>query len=118
MQGLLSFLEDAVAVGFALLGVFTAMTWLRRRESSLAYLALAIILLAVVTGLGRFHGPLPLDSRFLSLLELLAFAGSAFALVLYRNSVIPLPRRWLVAAAVWLTSRRVLLPFFRVVVPR
>ncbi|HUE67139.1 MAG TPA: histidine kinase dimerization/phospho-acceptor domain-containing protein, partial [Candidatus Acidoferrum sp.] len=111
MQGLLSFLEDAVAIGFALLGVFTAMTWLRRRERSLAYLALAIIQLAVVTGLGRLQGHLPVDARFLSLVELLAFAGSAFALVLYRNSVIPLPRRWLVAAAVSLTAASVLLLF-------
>ena len=109
MQGLLSFLEDAVAVGFVLLGTFTAVTWLRRRERGMGYLALAIILLAVVTGFGRVTSYLHVSSPFLSFLDLLAFAASAFAIVLYRNSVIPLPRRWLVAAAVSLTAASVLL---------
>jgi signal transduction histidine kinase/DNA-binding response OmpR family regulator len=111
MRDLLNFLQDAVAIGFVLLGVFTAITWLRRRERSLAYLALAIILLALVSGLGRLQGHLPVDARFLSLVDLLAFAGTAYALVLYRNSVIPLPRRWLVAAAVSLTAASVILLF-------
>jgi signal transduction histidine kinase/DNA-binding response OmpR family regulator len=117
MQGLLTFLQDAVAIGFVLLGVFTAMTWLRRRDRSLAYLALAIILLALVSGLGRLQGHLPVDPRFLSLIDLLAFAGSAYALVLYRNSVIPLPRRWLVAAAVSLTAASVTLLFAVIAIP-
>jgi signal transduction histidine kinase/DNA-binding response OmpR family regulator len=111
MQDLLNFLEDAVAIAFVLLGVFTTITWLRRRERALGYLALAIILLAVVSGFGRLQTHLPVGPRFLSLIDLLAFAGSAYALVLYRNSVIPLPRRWLVAAAVSLTAASVLLLF-------
>ncbi|HEV3405567.1 MAG TPA: hypothetical protein VG364_03125, partial [Candidatus Dormibacteraeota bacterium] len=111
MKDLLSFLEDAVAIGFVLLGVFTTITWLRRRERALGYLALAIILLAVVSGFGRLQAHLPAGPRFLSLIDLLAFSGSAYALVLYRNSVIPLPRRWLVAAAVSLTAASVLLLF-------
>jgi len=109
MKDLLNFLQDTVAIAFVVLGVVTAMTWLRRRERSLGYLALAIILLAVVSGLGRLQAHISVTMPFLSAIDLLAFAGSAYALVLYRNSVIPLPRRWLVAAAVSLTAASVLL---------
>jgi signal transduction histidine kinase/DNA-binding response OmpR family regulator len=111
MKDLLNFLQDAVAVGFVVLGVAVAIAWLRRRDPSLAYLALAIILLALVSGLGRLGAHISVTTQFLSAIDLLAFAGSAFALVLYRNSVIPLPRRWLVAAAVSLTAASVLLLF-------
>jgi len=109
MKDLLNFLQDTVAIAFVVLGVVTAITWLRRRERSLGYLALAIILLALVSGLGRLQAHISVTMQFLSAIDLLAFAGSAYALVLYRNSVIPLPRRWLVAAAVSLTAASVLL---------
>ncbi|HET9781568.1 MAG TPA: response regulator [Candidatus Dormibacteraeota bacterium] len=98
MQGLIAFLQDAAAVAFVLLGVVTAITWLRRRERSMGYLALAIILLAVVSGLGRVQAHLPVSAQILGVFDLLAFAGTAYALVLYRSSIIPLPRRWHVAA--------------------
>ncbi|HKW06212.1 MAG TPA: response regulator [Candidatus Dormibacteraeota bacterium] len=111
MTDLLNFLEDAVAIGFVLLGLFTAIAWLRRRDRSLAYLALAIVLLAVVTGLGRLQAHLPFNTVAISVIDLLAFAGSAYALVLYRNSVIPLPRRWHVAAAASLAAASVLILF-------
>ena len=98
MQGLIAFLQDAAAVAFVLLGVVTAITWLRRRERSMGYLALAIILLAVVSGLGRVQAHLPVSAQILGVFDLLAFAGTAYALVLYRSSIIPLPRRWHAAA--------------------
>ena len=111
MTALLSFLQDAVAIGFVLLGLFTAVSWLRRRERALAFLALAIILLAIVSGLGRLQAHLPFNAAVFRVVDLLAFAGSAYALVLYRNSVIPLPRRWHVAAAVSLAAASVLILF-------
>jgi len=57
------FLQEAVAVAFVVLGIATAYHWLRRRDGSIAFLALAIILLAAVVGLAgcrrtcrsRFH---------------------------------------------------------------
>src|SRR5204863_412068 len=49
-------------------------------------------------GLGRLQSHLPFMIPLLSALELIGFVGSAYALLLYRDSLIPLPRRWHVAA--------------------
>jgi len=92
------FLQEAVAVAFVVLGIATAYHWLRRRDGSIAFLALAIILLAAVVGLGRVQAHVPFTIPLLGDVELIAFAGSAYALLRYRDALIPLPRRWHVAA--------------------
>ena len=66
MNQLLESLMDAVAVAFVCLGVATAITWLRRRDRSLGFLALAIILLAAVVGEGRLQAHLPFTVPLLS----------------------------------------------------
>ena len=109
MQTLVSFLQNAVAVAFVALGVVTAITWLRRRDRSMGFLALAIILLAVVSGLGRLQAYIPIMLPFLGVIELLGFMGTAYALLLYRNSVIPIPRRWHAVAIVSLAAVSVLI---------
>ena len=104
MKDLILFLQDAVAVAFVALGVVTAITWLRRRDRSLGFLALAIVLLAAVFGLGRLQAHLPFTLPLLSQVDLIGFMGSGYALLLYRDSLIPLPRRWRVAAIVSLVA--------------
>src|SRR5207244_13494093 len=94
MSGIVTFMQDAVAVAFVSLGVVVAINWLRRRDGSMGFPALAIILLAAVSGLGRLQAHLPFTIPLLSTLNLNGFAGSGYALLLYRNSLIPLPRRW------------------------
>jgi signal transduction histidine kinase/DNA-binding response OmpR family regulator len=108
MKDLLNFLQDAAAIAFVVLGIVTAVTWVRRRERSLAYLALAIILLAIVSGLSRLQAHVPISGPVLSVVSVLAFSGTAYALVLYRSSLIPLPRRWHVAAIASLVAASVL----------
>jgi len=115
MSELVRYLQDAVAVAFVALGVLVAIGWLRRRDRSMGFLALAIILLAAVSGLGRLQTHLPFTIPLLSTLNLLGFAGSGYALLLYRNSLIPLPRRWhavaiasLAAASVFLIAAQAL----------
>src|SRR5690242_2632711 len=98
MPTLVAFLQQAVAVAFVVLGVATAFHWMRRRQSSLGFLALAIILLAAVVGLGQLQAHLPFQIPLLGDVELLAFAGSAYALLRYRHALIPLPTRWHVVA--------------------
>jgi signal transduction histidine kinase/DNA-binding response OmpR family regulator len=98
MKDLVPYLQDTVAIAFVALGVVTGITWLRRRDRSLGFLALAIVLLALVSGLGRLQAHLPFMLPFLSTISLLGFMGTAYALVLYRSSLIPLPRRWHAAA--------------------
>jgi signal transduction histidine kinase/DNA-binding response OmpR family regulator len=109
MTQLLSFLQDAVAIAFVALGIVTAVSWVRRRDRSLGFLALTIILLAFVSGAGRLQGHLPFRIPVLSGLELVAFAGCGYALLRYRDSLIPLPSRWHAAAAVSLTAASALI---------
>jgi signal transduction histidine kinase/CheY-like chemotaxis protein len=110
MTQIVSFLQDAVAVAFVLLGVVTALTWLRRgRDRSLGFLALAIILLAFVSGAGRLQAHLPFTIPLLSTADLIAFAGCGYALLRYRDSLIPLPRRWHAVALASLAAASVIL---------
>lgn len=97
MSQAVTWLQDASAAAFVLLGIVTAISWLRRRDASRGYLALAIILLAAVSGLGRLQSLRSLTIPLLTQIDLIAFAGSAYALFRYRNALIPLPRRWHVA---------------------
>jgi signal transduction histidine kinase/DNA-binding response OmpR family regulator len=107
VKDLVPYLQDAVAIAFVLLGVVTAIGWLRRRDRSAGFLALAIILLAAVVGLGRLQAHLPFQLPLLGALNLVGFMASAYALLLYRSSLIPLPRRWHTAAIVALTGASV-----------
>src|SRR5438128_5724025 len=109
MSDLVRFMQDAVAVAFVALGVLVAISWLRRRERSRGFLALAIILLSAVVGLGRLQAHLPFTIPLLAQVNLLGFAGSGYALLLYRHSVIPLPRRWHAAAITSLAAASFLL---------
>ena len=109
MTDLLAFLQDAVAVAFVALGVVIAATWLRRRDRSMGFLALAIILLAGVSGLGRVQAHLPVSMQWIGLISLAGFMGSAYALLRYRDTLIPLPWRWHAAAIVALVAASVLL---------
>ena len=104
MTQFVTYLQDAGAAAFVLLGIVTALSWLQRRDPSLGYLALAIILLAAVSGLGRLQTFVPFTIPLLAQVDLLVFAGSAYALLLYRNSLITLPRRWHVASVVALAA--------------
>src|SRR5437660_12088382 len=115
MSGIVPFMQDAVAVAFVALGVLVAINWLRRRDRSMGFLALATIRLAAVSGLGRLQPHLPFTIPLLSTLNLIGFAGSGYALLLYRDSLIPLPRRWhavaissLAAASVFLIAAQAL----------
>ena len=107
MKDLVPYLQDAVAIAFVALGLVTAISWLRRRDRSLGFLALAIILLAAVSGLGRVQAHLPVMVPWLGVINLAGFMASAYALLLYRDTIIPLPRRWHVVAIVALTSASV-----------
>ena len=109
MNDLVPWLQDAVAAAFVVLGLVTAISWLRSRDRSMGFLALAIILLSAVSGLGRLQAHLPFTIPLLGTLNLLGFAGSGYALLLYRDSLIPLPRRWHAVAIASLAAASVFL---------
>src|SRR5258708_5027608 len=60
MKDVVSFLQNLDALAFVLLGVATAVGWTRRRDRSLLWLPLALVLLSVFSLLGRLAAPLHL----------------------------------------------------------
>ena len=96
LKDALLYLQNAGAIAFVLLGVATAVGWARRKDRSLGFLALAIVLLSLVSLLGRI--PAGYTPPLLPQISLIALMGSGYALLRFRGSLIPLPRRWHVAA--------------------
>jgi len=88
----IQYLQNVGAIAFVLLGVATAVGWARRRDRSLGYLALAIVLLSLVSPLGSI--PKAYAPPFLAQITLLVFIGSGYALLRFRGSLIPLTRTW------------------------
>ena len=94
MSGLLLFLQYAVNLAFVILGLLTLRDWLVHRERSRGYLALAIGLLAITALIGQvqtFFGN-PFGEAGTDV-DALVFLASAYAMLLFRSSFIPLSRR-------------------------
>ena len=98
MKDALTYLQNAGAIAFLLLGIAVAVGWARRRDRSLGFLALAIVLLSLVSLLGRI--PAGYSPPLLAQMSLIIFMGSGYALLRFRGSLIPLPVKWHTAALV------------------
>src|ERR1700674_5424247 len=98
MKEVLPSLQNLGAIAFFLLGVATVVVWLRHRDRSLLFLGLAIVLLSLVSLLGRIAAVMNFSPQLLTELSLVAFMASGYALLLYRDSMIPLRRAWHVIA--------------------
>jgi signal transduction histidine kinase/CheY-like chemotaxis protein len=98
LNSLIQALQYVTSAAFVLLGVAVAMSWLRRRDRSLGWLALAIGLLSLVSLVGTASMVLKslfgFQSAIVSDLSLVAFVASAYALLRYRSSFIPVSRTW------------------------
>jgi signal transduction histidine kinase len=104
---LVASLQLLSTVAFVAIAALTIRDWLATRESSRMYLALAVGSLAAVSLLGQIGKVL--GAGFVSVIAyvtIVIFLGSGLALLLFRDSVIPLSRRtrWLVLAVVGLTA--------------
>ncbi len=99
MTALVAAMQNLDALAFLVLGAWIAAAWLRSRDASGAWLALAIVLLSLVSILGRVPALLNVNVPLLSDLDLVLFAGSAYALLRYRAALIPIGRGWHLAAA-------------------
>ena len=89
MSDALPLLENLGALAFLLLGLVTAVAWIRHRGGSEGFLALAVILLSAVTLLSRASAILHPSSQLLNLVSVLGFMGAGYALFRYRSSIIP-----------------------------
>ena len=90
----LRLVQYAVSAGFVALSIIILIDWLRYRERSRGYLALAIGLLGVTSLLGRVSAIT--GSRFafiLGVLSLIAFMASGYMLLVFRDSFVPLTQR-------------------------
>ena len=95
----LQVVQAVVSLSFLALGLFTVVDWLGHRERSRGYLALALGTLGLTSVIGqlnavtgyRFGGPIE-D------LALVFFMTSGYALLLFRDSLIPLSRRLRIGA--------------------
>src|SRR5258708_15066445 len=100
MSGVVAFMQNVDALAFIVLGVAVGIGWARRRDRPLGFLALAIVLLSSVSLLGRIPAVLHFTPPLLSEVSLIAFLGCGYALLRYRDSLIPLPNPWHAVAVV------------------
>jgi signal transduction histidine kinase len=108
MSLVLKALEYAVSVAFITLGVLTVRDWLSGRDKRRGYLALALGLLGLVSLLGRIQELEGYRTRILTVLSLVGFIGSGYALLMFRHSFIPLSRAARLIAAVGLAAAGIL----------
>jgi signal transduction histidine kinase/CheY-like chemotaxis protein len=99
MSDLVVFMQNVDAIAFLALGVATATIWLRGRDRSTGYMALAIVLLSLVVALGRITTFIHFAAPLVQFVDLVGFMGSGYALLMYRASLIPLHAAWRIAAA-------------------
>jgi PAS domain S-box-containing protein len=96
-------LQWAVAAALLLLGVVTVRDWTRHRDSSRLWLAVAVGALGVLGLLGRITGVIGTPGVVLTGIEIGLFMASAFAFVLFRDSLMP-SRPHIVATLAALTA--------------
>src|SRR2546426_9367090 len=98
----LQVLQMATAAGFLAIAGLALKDWLRRRtDSGRGYLALAVGCLGIVSAMGRLTAATPTALRWaFSDLSLVIFLLSGLALLLFRDTVIPLGRRLKTGAVV------------------
>jgi signal transduction histidine kinase len=90
----LSVLQLTSLAGFLAIAALAFREWWRLRNPSQMYLAAAIGSLAVVSLLGQVGKLLPSGLRIVEGdVAVVGFLGSGLALLLFRDTVIPLPRR-------------------------
>lgn len=91
MTAVIQYLNYVTAAGFVVLAVITLRDWLRFRVASRRYLALAIGLLATVDVVGQVDNILPSQlDLVISEISIVGFMGAGYALLLFRDALVPL----------------------------
>jgi signal transduction histidine kinase len=96
----LQIVQAVVSLSFLALGVFTVVDWLRHRERSRGYLALALGTLGLTSVAGQLNALTGYRLAFVGELTLVLFMVSGYSLLLFRDSFIPLSRRLRIGALV------------------
>src|ERR1051325_4601179 len=101
MTSVLRALDIAVQVAFVSLAVFTLADWIRHRDRLRVWLVVALVSLsglAVLTPLAAYVG---LSGQVVVDAALILFVLSGYALLMFRDSLIPLGSRLRAAITAW-----------------
>jgi signal transduction histidine kinase len=93
--------QNITTVAFVALGVAIAYRWYRQPGRAQGMLALAIILLGLVSAAGRLQDP-DSPNTIVALFSTVGFLASGYFVLLFRHELIPLGRRALLASNVLL----------------
>ncbi|MDQ6713319.1 MAG: HAMP domain-containing histidine kinase [Candidatus Dormibacteraeota bacterium] len=100
MGAALQLVQAVVSLSFLALGVFTVVDWLRHRERSRGFLALALGTLGLTSVAGQVNALTGYHLPAIADLALILFMVSGYALLLFRDTFIPLNRLLRVGALV------------------
>jgi signal transduction histidine kinase len=106
MTELLLVLQLAVALAFGALAVRSAASWIRQTDRRHGYLALALGSLALVILISPLLGGAGPEAQVLTDLALVLFLVSGYALLMFRDSLVPFSSRTrrLIAAVIGLVA--------------
>src|ERR1700682_5448798 len=93
MGELLVALQLAIAIAFGFLAVRTAVSWIRQPDRRHGYLALALCSLALLILIAPILGGSGAEAQALTDIALVLFLISGYALVMFRDSFVPITQR-------------------------
>ncbi len=101
MTSVLQALDIAVQAAFVALALFTLADWVRHRDRQRLWLVVALVSLSALAVLTPAAALIGLPAPLVTDLALVLFVLSGYALLMFRNSLIPLGRRLAAAITVW-----------------
>lgn len=107
MKTAIQTLQYVAAAGFVLVALVATRQWVRTRHRRTAYLALATLLLGVVSVLGRINETTDYEHPLISDISLVGFLGSGYFFLMFRHGFVPLSFRVRLAALVALIGTSV-----------
>jgi signal transduction histidine kinase len=93
MGELLLALQLAIAIAVGFLAIRTAASWIRRPDRRVGYLALALCSLALLILIAPILGGSGAEAQVLTDMALVLFLLSGYALVMFRDSFVPITQR-------------------------
>jgi len=93
MTSVLQALDIAVQAAFVALALFTLTDWVRHRDRQRLWLVVALVSLSALVVLTPAAALVGLPVQLVTDLALVLFVLSGYALLMFRNSLIPLGRR-------------------------
>ena len=101
MISVLGALDIVVQAAFVALALFTLTDWIRHRDRHRAWLVVALVSLSALAVLTPAAALIGLPAPLVTELALVLFVLSGYALLMFRNSLIPLGRRLAAAITAW-----------------